>query len=161
VQAGKLAEGLAEAAAAFEAMPAGLDLATLLVPVLEKAGHQKEADALFERCLAVQLKLCRDYPGYAGCHNSVAWLSAACRRNLDEALKHAQKAVELAPESPGHLDTLAEVYFQRGDREKAVELERKVLQMAPQRVYFRKQLQRLEAGDPKAPLPPEDDEDDD
>jgi hypothetical protein len=159
--AGKVAEALAEADASFEALPAAVEVATLLVPVLEKGGHKKEADALFARCLAVQTKLSRDYPAYAGAHNGVAWLCVACRRDLDEALKHAQKAVELAPEEAGHLDTLAEVYFQLGDKEKAVATQRKVVQMAPQRAYFRKQLRRLEAGDPAAPLLPEDDEDDD
>ena len=38
-----------------------------------------------------------------------------------------------------------------------------VVEMEPKRPYFRKQLKRLEAGDPKAPLPPDatDDDDDD
>ena len=76
-------------------------------------------------------------------------------------MTHAQKAVELAPKASGHWDTLGEVYFQRGDKDKAVEIARKAVAMEPKRAYFRKQLKRIQAGDPKAPLPPENDDEED
>src|SRR5262249_59670776 len=110
----------------------------------EKAGHGKEADALFEATLQAQMRQVRAHPGGAGAHNSVAWLSVCCRRDLDRALEHAQKAVELAPENAGYLDTLAEVYFQRGDRERALAAERRAVKLAPQRSYLRKQVRRME-----------------
>src|SRR2546430_2635104 len=84
---------------------------------------------------------------------------SCCGRDLDRAQEYALKAVELAPDNSGHLDTLAEVYFQRGERDKALATERRAQRLAPQRLYLRKQLARMEAGDPKAPLPPEDDDD--
>src|SRR5262249_40146670 len=76
-------------------------------------------------------KLCEDYPTCAWAHNSAAWLAACCRRNLDKALAHAEKAVKLAPDTAGHLDTLAEVHFQLGHKDKAVELQKKVIKMEP------------------------------
>src|SRR5262249_34840848 len=103
-------------------------------------------------------KLCQDYPRCAWAHNSAAWLSACCRRNLDGALEHATKAVQLAPANAGHLDTLAEVYFQRGDKDKALAAQRKVVQMDPNKPYFRKQLKRSGAGAPAAGRPAEDDD---
>jgi tetratricopeptide (TPR) repeat protein len=103
-------------------------------------------------------KLCRDYPNCAWAHNSAAWLSACCRRDLDKALAHAEKAVKLAPDTAGHLDTLAEVHFQLGHKDKAVQLQKKVVQMGPKKEYFRLQLKRLEAGDPSAERPPEGDD---
>jgi tetratricopeptide (TPR) repeat protein len=159
VAAGKVPEALALVERYREMMPNGLEAATGLVPQLEKAGQTKEADALFDATLKAQLRLARDHPRWAHAHNGVAWLSACCRRNLDPALEHALKAVELAPENAGYLDTLAEVYFQRGERDKALEAERKALRLAPQRGYLQKQLRRMEAGDPKAPLPLEDEDD--
>jgi len=53
---------------------------------------------------------------------------------------------------------LAEVYFQRGDKDKAVAAQKKAVELEPNRAYFRKQLKRIEAGDPAAERPPENDE---
>ena len=60
----------------------------------------------------------KDYPDSAYAHNSAAWVMANCRRDLDAALKHAEKAVKVEPKSAGYIDTLAEVTFRRGDRDK-------------------------------------------
>jgi len=159
--AGKLKEALELVALCQEYQPGNVDVPIHLVPELERLGHKKEAGQLFDGTVALYEELCKDYPKSAWTHNSIAWLSACCRRNLDAALAHAQKAVELAPTNAGHLDTLAEVYFQRGDKDKAVELQKKVVALEPKRPYFRKQLKRLEAGDPKAPLPPENEDEED
>jgi tetratricopeptide (TPR) repeat protein len=139
-------------------MPGGVEVPITAVPELERLGRKKEAAEVFDRAAAVYEKLCRDYPNCAWAHNSAAWLSACCRRNLEPALAHAEKAVKLAPGVAGHLDTLAEVHFQLGHKEKAVELQKKVMQMEPNKAYFRLQLKRLEAGDPAAERPPEGDE---
>jgi hypothetical protein len=159
--AGKIKEALEQIALCQECLPGNIDLVIQVVPELERLGMKKEAGELFTKTVAVYADLCKDYPKCAWAHNSVAWLSASCRRNLDDALTHALKAVELAPKAAGHLDTLGEVYFQRGDKAKAIETAKKVVEMEPKRVYFRKQLKRIEAGDPKAPLPPENDEEED
>jgi len=154
--AGKLDEAHKHIELALASLPGSVDLPILLVPELERRGHKKEAAALFERSYEVHDKVCRDYPRCAWAHNSAAWLSACCRRNLDKALQHAQKAVALTPDNAGYLDTLAEVYFQRGDKDKAVALQKRVIELDPKKPYFRKQLKRLEAGDPSAERPPED-----
>jgi tetratricopeptide (TPR) repeat protein len=156
--AGKLDEALKQIDLALTASPGHVDLPIALVPELERRGHKKEATALFERCQGVYEKVCRDYPRCAWAHNSTAWMAACCRRNLDKALEHAQKAVELAPANAGYLDTLAEVHFQRGDKDKAVALQKRVIELDPKKAYFRKQLKRLEAGDPSAERPPGNDD---
>ena len=48
-------------------------------------------------------------------------------RDLDLALKAAERAVELTNESPEVLDTLGVVLFERGDLEKAVEVQKKAV----------------------------------
>jgi tetratricopeptide (TPR) repeat protein len=152
---GKVAAALAEVGLAQAALPASIEAAVRLVPELDKRGRKKEAAAVFARALAVQEKLARDYPRYAAAHNRAAWLSACCGRNLDKALAHARKAVELDAGSAGLHDTLAEVLFQKGMKKEAVAGAKRAVALAPQREYFRKQLKRIEAGDPKAPRPPE------
>ncbi len=159
--AGKFDEAMALVAQCQEMLPGNVDLVIAVVPALEKRGKTREADQLFHKSVAVYEELCSAYPKCASAHNSIAWTAACCRRDLDNALEHARKAVELAPKNAGHLDTLSEVYFQRGDKAKAIEIEKKVIELEPGRAYFRKQLKRLEAGDPKAPLPPEADEEED
>jgi predicted Zn-dependent protease len=158
VAAGRLDEAWGELTLSQALLPGGVDLPLLLVPELERRGRKKEAAELFDRTLKVYEKLCQDYPRCAWAHNSAAWLSACCRRNLDQALDHATRAVALAPANAGHLDTLAEVYFQRGERDKALAAQRKVVQMDPKKPYFRQQLKRIEAGNPAADRPAEEDD---
>lgn len=143
---------------ALACVPGNVELAIHLVPQLEQRGRKKEAAALFDRCFEAYDKACRDYPRCAWAHNSAAWMSACCRRNLDKALEHAQQAVKLAPTHAGYLDTLAEVQFQRGEKDKAIALQKRVIELDPKKVYFQKQLRRLEAGDPAAERPAEDED---
>ncbi|MHB1423720.1 MAG: tetratricopeptide repeat protein [Gemmataceae bacterium] len=156
--AGKLDEALKQVELALTDSPGYVDLPIALVPELERRGHKKEATDLFNRCYGAYEKVCRDYPRCAWAHNSAAWLSACCRRNLDRALRHADKAIELAPNNAGYLDTLAEVHFQHGDKEKAVALQKRAIALDPKKTYYHKQLKRLESGDPSAALPPENDD---
>src|SRR5262249_44272012 len=137
------------------AVEPNIELAIDLVPELTRRGHKKEADDLFARVSAPHEAACREYPKSAWQHNNTAWLAVRCRRDLDAALEHARKAVELEPDSAGNLDTLAEVHFQRGDKDKAVELMTKCVAMEPRNGYFRNQLKRMRAGDRDAELPRE------
>ena len=156
--AGKFDDAQKEVALGLEALPGNTYVPIELVPAWDRAGRKKEAQELFDRCIAVQEELCDAYPNCAWGHNSVAWISACCRRNLESAQVHALKAVALAPDSAGDLDTLAEVNFQRGDKEKAIAAQKKAIQLDPKKAYYRRQLKRIEAGDPAAQRPAEDDE---
>jgi tetratricopeptide (TPR) repeat protein len=137
-----------EIQACLDILPCDSSLAISLVPELEKRGHKKEAADLYTKVWAVHDALCKDYPKSAWAHNNLAWLEVRCRRNLDEALKNAQLAVELAPDHAGYLDTLAEVHFQKGDKDKALELATRCIRIDPTNGYFRRQLKRIAAGDP-------------
>jgi tetratricopeptide (TPR) repeat protein len=155
-EAGKIDEALRLAELCLDLQPADADLAILLVPALEKQGHKKDADELFKKTRTFAAKWVEEHPNSGWAHNALAWLCAGCRRDLDTALAHARKAVELQPDSAGNLDTLAEAHFQRGDRDRAIELMKKCIAMNGKSTYFRKQLERLEKGDRTAELPPED-----
>jgi tetratricopeptide (TPR) repeat protein len=85
-------------------------------------------------------------------YNQLAWLVGNTEGDLDEALRAASKAVELAPEAGGYYDTLGRVYFAKGDlvnavkqQTKAVELDPHSGQVARQLALFRKALEESKA----------------
>ncbi|MBL8799863.1 MAG: tetratricopeptide repeat protein [Planctomycetia bacterium] len=155
LQAGKLDEARREIELCLKLSPANVNLPIQLVADLEKAERKPEADELFGQVFALHDKVCKEYPRSAASHNTLAWLAACCRRELPKAQEAAERAVQLSPDSAGYIDTLAEVHFQRGNKDKAVELMKRCLELEPKNEYFRQQLKRVEAGDPKAPLPEE------
>jgi tetratricopeptide (TPR) repeat protein len=144
---------LREAVAAQELVPTQATVAQQLVPEFEKAGHKELADRLYAAAAAGQDKLLADHPNSAVFRNNRAWLAATCNRDLEAALAHARKAVELLPDNPGHLDTLAEVHFRRGETGQAVERMKQCLSVDPRNAYYARQLKRFEAGDRSAPVP--------
>ncbi len=151
--AGRLDEARREVETCAAMQAGSVELPIQLVPELEKHGMKKEADDLFRRSLAVQEKVCTTYPAGAWTHNNLAWLEARLRRNLDQALEHARKAVALAPDQTGYLDTLAEVRFQRGEKAAAVALMKQCIDRDAGNAYYRKQLERFEAGDRNRDVP--------
>jgi tetratricopeptide (TPR) repeat protein len=157
LEAGKLDACKKEIELSLLASPDNLDLPIALVPELEKRGQKKDADKLYERCHAAYARLCHQYPRCAWAHNSLAWLAACCRRDLDEALQHARTALELSPTTAGYHDTLAEVHFQRGEKDQAIRSQKRAIELDPQRKYYRRQMERLQKGNPAAELPAEED----
>src|SRR5687767_1734908 len=119
-------------------MPADIEMPIDLIPALEGKGKAKEAEALFARTLKVKRQLCKDYPKSAAVHNSLAWLCAVTRRELDDALRHASKAVEMEPDRAAYRGTLAEILFQKGDKERAIAEMKKCLE--PKKGFYHSQL---------------------
>jgi tetratricopeptide (TPR) repeat protein len=157
--AGKTDEALREASLCLEILPGEVDIPIALLPGLTKAGRVKDANVLFERTQATLDAVTRDYPKCGWAANSIAWLCACCRRDLDGGLARARKAVELDPQVAGFFDTLSEVHFQRGEKDQAIAAQKKAIELDPKKPYYRKQLKRMEAGDPNAPRPVEDEDD--
>lgn len=147
---GKRDEALREIEIAQALHGTNLELPIATVALLESKGQTEKAKQVFGAIHQTLANACRDYPDCAEAHNQIAWLSARCRRNLDDALKHAERAVALSPNTAAYVDTLAEVHFQRGDRMKAVELMKKCLKMPSNNVgFYRLQLKRFMNGEPK------------
>lgn len=156
---GKLDDAMSMVKSILTVMPGNVDLAIQMVPELEKAGKKKEADELFGLVKSAYTKLLKEYPNSANSHNSIAWMMVNCKRDLDEALTHATKATTLEPKAAGYLDTLAEVTFRKGNREKALEMMKKCIEMEPRNRYFNKQLARFKDQPFDSPTPDEDDDD--
>lgn len=133
----------------WQLTPGNASIGEELLPLLEEAGREAEAEDYYEKTRALAEEACHVFPHSAMAHNNLAWLDSRSRRKLDEALKHAETAVRLQPETAAYLDTLAEVHFAMGDREKALELSARAVELTPQDKELLGQRDRFE----NAPLP--------
>jgi len=86
-------------------------------------------------------------PGNFMALNNIAYL--LIRQKKAGAVEVAERAVKLRPEQPALLDTLAMGYAQEQQLDKALELQARVVSMAPESADFRMNLARLhlQAGD--------------
>lgn len=84
-------------------------------------------------------------PGSARAWNNLAWLRAKTKTAMDEALAAAKRAIEIDGGRAGYQDTLAEVYFVRGELPLALRAIRRALELQPGDDYYMKQLARFEA----------------
>ena len=125
--------------------PGDGNLVEQLVPILKEAGQPQLADELFNQAYDIIEANCRLFAQSASCRNDLAWLAARCDRRLDEALRYAKQATELAPDRASYLDTLAEVHFRRGELTEAVAVSQRCLTLDPNNRYFQDQAARFRA----------------
>ena len=78
--------------------------------------------------------------------NGLAWVTATNGVYLDEALQAAERAVRLEPKNAGILDTLAEVHYRRGEKDKAIEVITRAIALEPNETYLKDQLARFQSG---------------
>jgi membrane associated rhomboid family serine protease len=107
-------------------------------------------------------RLLQEGPAPIGMLNNEAWLIATSREPTEEelelALRLARRAVRATQrQEPNLLDTLAEVYFQLGRNEDAVETIDQAIALDPDEVYYREQRRRFlgERAADDRPAPPE------
>ncbi|QVL32610.1 hypothetical protein KIH39_01450 [Telmatocola sphagniphila] len=136
------------------------DISSVLVayPKLKLLGKLMEADALWKISHDAYLEVVAEYPKYAEGWNSIAWLNVNCRKDLQEALRCATKAVELEPGNTSYLDTKAESLFCLGQKEKAIELAKACIKIDPRRNYYKRQLARFQTQSPEKSFPEEEDD---
>ncbi len=103
-------------------------------------GDQPAAERWYRAVIAQQ-------PDHAIALNNVAWLMVAQKE--PGALALAERAVQVAPDQPQVLDTLAQAQAAEGQFPKAVETSKKALALAPRDAAIRLNLARhlLAAGD--------------
>ncbi len=128
---------------AFQLMPLDVEPIVACYPRLVQSGQVELADNLFDRSNASLKAHLTAWPNDATASNNLAWMYAQCDRQLDEALRLSEKAVSLSPRSAVYLDTLAEVHFRRGNREKAIELTRDCVRLDPRDPHYRENLVRF------------------
>jgi tetratricopeptide (TPR) repeat protein len=77
-------------------------------------GNLEEAKGNHSAAIEEFRKVVEANPGNAQALNNLAYLLAEYGKQPDEALKYAEKAVELAPESGAYCDTLGWILYQKG-----------------------------------------------
>jgi len=80
--------------------------------------------------------------------NNLAWFLARTHQHLDEALKLAERAVKLQPDMSAYPDTLAEVHFRLGNADKAIRVQTRAAQLAPNDPHILAQLRRFKTEKP-------------
>ncbi len=129
--AGQFDEAQHEMDAWARSLPADVELPIAAVPILRRAGREAMAADVLNRSVEFHQKLLSAYPDSSMLHNGVAWMLVRCRMHLDDALAHAARAAELENDNCAILDTLAEVYFQRGEKDKAIQTIQRCIDLEP------------------------------
>jgi predicted Zn-dependent protease len=128
-------------------------LAVDLVPELTKRGAIKEADAYYVKVADTLDTLVRDYPRSSVYLGNRAWLAVRCRRDANQAVDWAKRAVELSPDNIGLIETFAEARFQHKEPDAARALLKQALTKSPRDTLIPKLIKRVDGGDPAAPMP--------
>jgi len=115
---------------------------TMMGMILEQQGKPDLAKQRYQEVLALDSRA-----GTAA--NNLAWLMAESGEDLDEALRLAQSAVAVAPETPQIVDTLGWVYYKRGLSKSAIEQFQKAIEQEPRNgiYYYHLGLAFIQAGD--------------
>jgi len=111
----------------IQLIPGDGSLADHFFPALRNVGVGKHYERWFEESYRHVAAACEAYPDSHNSHNTAAWLASRAVRRLDDAQKHAELAVQLAPQQGAYIDTMAEVWFAKGDRAKAIEWSEKAV----------------------------------
>ena len=115
---------------------------TMMGMILEQQGKPDLAKQRYQEVLALDSRA-----GTAA--NNLAWLMAESGEDLDEALRLAQSAVAVAPETPQIVDTLGWVYYKRGLSKSAIEQFQKAIEQEPRNgiYHYHLGLAFIQAGD--------------
>jgi tetratricopeptide (TPR) repeat protein len=96
-----------------------------------------------DAAVATYHKLVDRHPEDPSTLNGFAWFCAQRAIGLDDALAVALKAADFSGRDPGILDTLAEVYYARGEYEQAIAVGKEALDKEPDDDYFKNQLEKF------------------
>ena len=150
---GNLAEAQKLFRSSFEILNGDGILADDYFPLLREAGVIEEHDRNFKIVYERFNESIKAYPKAHNTYNSAAWMASRANRELEDAHEKIRKAVEMRPMQAAYLDTMAEVWFAKRDREKAVEWSRKAVEdsfhggsSSAAGVGLREQFDRFQSG---------------
>jgi tetratricopeptide (TPR) repeat protein len=112
-------------------------------PSLRKAGLTRLHDELFQKSWDLLLEIEKQYPNDDNLLNSAAWMASRAMLKIDEANMKIIKALELRPNQGAYLDTLAEIFFVKGDRNKALNYSAAAVRAEPLTDQLREQYFRF------------------
>ncbi|MFH1681433.1 MAG: fused MFS/spermidine synthase, partial [Candidatus Eisenbacteria bacterium] len=121
---------------ALEIAPQSVEALNSLAILEAGMGNHEKAVSLLRRATEAG-------PNRPEAWNTLAWFLAEKGTDLENALRFAERAVELEPSAPHH-DTLAWVLFKRGELERAREAARTALDLSPGNETYRERLRVIE-----------------
>jgi len=124
-------------------------LADYFFPSVREMGLLEEHDKWFKTSWDSILDVIGRFPGSDNTYNSAGWLASRACRKLDQAEDLLNKALAMNPRQAAYLDTMAEIHFAKGKREKAVEWSVVAMNYRPDDLMLRRQHERFRS----APLP--------
>jgi len=114
------------------------------LPNLAPDRRQKVREVIGKTIAELENRI-RSEPNNPMNYNQYAWLAGNTEGDLDLALKYSKKSLELSPESGSYYDTLAHVYFAKGDYQNAVKTQSKAARLEPRSGQIRQALERFRA----------------
>jgi len=133
-QAGKAGDAEQFAASWTKAHPRDVVFMAYLGDAAIARGDYTAAEAQYLSALQVQ-------PESPVILNNLAWVSQQLRK--EGALAYAESANRLAPNQPPFMDTLAMLLAAKGEHSRAVELQRRALEMQPSNASLRLNLAKI------------------
>ena len=120
---------------------------------LEKAGRKEEAEKQYEKAINLYKKNIEkanaDKEELATNLNNLAWFYAIHKRDIEEGIKLSKQSLELRPDEAAYLDTLAELYFQNGQKDEARKYIKQAIDKKPHHLlYYQQQLEKFEMKSP-------------
>lgn len=122
-------------------------MADYFFPALRAVGMIEQHDRWFEETWMSYEEVLERFPGSQNTRNTAAWTAARANRRLDEAEKMITAALETMPNQAAYLDTLGEIWFCRGNREKALKWSTKALLHEPGEATLVRQHERFRSGE--------------
>lgn len=116
---------------AYAMSPGDGTLADYFFPAVRRAGLISQHDSWFQTSWERLTAVAKRYPGSSNTLNTTGWLAAKAHRKLKEAKDYQARALALKPAESSYLDTMAEIEFASGDREKALEWSAKAVNFTP------------------------------
>ena len=127
-QEGNMEEAMKLFRSSFEILNGDGILADDYFPLLREAGLIEEHDRNFKIVYQRFQESIDSYPRAHNTYNSAAWMASRACRELPDAHEKIRKALSMRPRQAAYLDTMAEVWFAKRNREEAVAWSRKAVQ---------------------------------
>ena len=104
--------------------------------LLWESGKSGEAKEVFTKVLDLD-------PGSAPAMNRLAWFHAIEGKSIERGIELSKRSLEIQPDTPAFLDTLAELHFRNGQPVAAVTYIQKAIKLEPNNRYYRLQLEKF------------------
>lgn len=131
---------------AIQANSAEIDTLIALSRLPDQTEAEREKTRrLIDKAVLLLRRDIEESPEDASAYNQAAWLMGNTHKDLEEALRLATKANELSPDNGAYLDTLAHVYFAKGDLDNAIRFQERAVEVEPYSAQIANELKAFRA----------------